>query len=180
MTDTTVGVIAMSLSTSVENYLSDSHIGYKVLEHPYSYNAIQTAKISHITPAHLAKAVVVKAGATYLMCVLPASHVLVLNWIDRDYSAGHSGHHQLVTEEELKGLFPDCELGAIPALGQAFDMKVVWDSSLRHADEVYLEAGDHRHIFQLSGQGFIEVMEKSDHATISCTPDTLKFYQHLH
>lgn len=170
----------MSLSPAVQTYLSNSHIGYQVLEHPHSRNSMQTARISHITPAHLAKAVVVKAGDTYLMCVVPASHVLVLNWIDRDYSADHHGHHQLVPEDELQGLFPDCELGAVPAIGQAYDMKVVWDSSLRHADEVYLEAGDHRHIFQLGGQEFMEVMEKSDHATISCTPDTLEFYQHLH
>lgn len=170
----------MGLSLVAECYLNDSHVHYQVLEHPRSQYSIQTARISHIAPAHLAKAVVLKAADHYLMCVLPASHRVVLSWIDRDYSHFHKSAHRLVGEAELSALFPDCELGAIPAIGQAFGIKVVWDSSMRYADEIYLEGGDHRHVFKLQGEEFMTLMDSCDHATISCTPDTLEFFQRLH
>lgn len=170
----------MSLSPVLQNYLGDSHIAYQLLEHPFSASAIETARATHIPPSQTVKAVVVKAAGQYMVCVLPASHTLVLSWIDRDYSAVHHGHHQLAQIEELKRLFPDCELGAVPALGQAYGLEVVWDSALRHADELYLEAGDHRHLYKLSGDEFIQLMEECDHATISCTPEALDFYHRLH
>lgn len=166
----------MNLSPSVENYLSQSQVPFEVLEHPRSSTSMQTAHSAHITPSQLAKAVVVKAQDEYMMCVLPASHVLVLDWVDRDYN----GRFKLATEEELNALFPDCESGAVPALGQAYGLKVVWDNSLRHADEVFFEAGDHRHLIHINHDEFLELMEKADHATISCTPDTIEYYQHMH
>ncbi len=170
----------MSLSAVLQSYLGGSHIGYQLLEHPLSCNAIESARYSHISPDLLVKAVVVKAAQNYMVCVLPASHTLVLGWIDRDYSAMHRGHHQLATTDELRLLFPDCEMGGVPALGQAYGLKVVWDSALRHADELYLEAGDHRHLYQVNGDEFIQLMENCDHATISCTPEALDFYHRLH
>lgn len=166
----------MSLSPAVETYLNRSNIGFDVLEHPKSITSMQTAHSAHVTPTQLAKAVIIKDQDRYMMCVLPASHILVMNWINRDYS----GHFKLATENELSPLFPDCETGAIPAVGQAYGIKVVWDNALRHASEIYFEGGDHRHLIHLGHDEFILLMRNSDNATISCTPDSLEFYQHMH
>lgn len=166
----------MSLSPTVQRYLNDKHVPYDLLDHPRSSTSLQAAHAAHVTPAQLAKAVVVRDRDEMLMCVLPASHQLVLNWVDRDYD----GHYQLVSEEDLAGLFPDCEAGAVPPLGQVYGMKVVWDNSLRHVDDVYLEAGDHRHLIHIGPGDFLSLMEQEDHATISCTPDTMEYYQHVH
>ncbi len=166
----------MRLSPAVESFLSQSHVPFDVLEHPHSTTSMQTAHSAHVTPSQLAKAVIVKDQDRYLMCVLPASHILVMNWIDRDYN----GHYRLATEDELRTLFPDCETGAVPPLGQAYGLKVVWDNSLRHADEIYFEAGDHRHLIHIGHDQFITLMESSDHATIGCTPETIEYYQHMH
>ncbi|WP_179957482.1 aminoacyl-tRNA deacylase [Exilibacterium tricleocarpae] len=166
----------MSLSPAVESYLSQSDIPFDVLEHPRSTTSMQTAHAAHVTPAQLAKAVVVRDQDRYMMCVLPASHILVMNWVDTDYK----GHYRLATEDELAKLFPDCEAGAVPPLGQAYGLHVVWDNTLRHADEVYFEGGDHRHLIHIGHDEFMRLMEDADHATISCTPDTVEYYQHMH
>lgn len=167
----------MSLSPVLQNYLGDSHISYQLLDYPFGSNTSNTAYV----PADLlVKAVVVKAAQNYMVCVLPSSHTLVLNWIDRDYSSLHHGRHQLATVDDLRRLFPDCELGVVPALGQAYGLDVVWDSALRHAEELYLEAGDHCHLYQINGDAFIQLMENCDHATISCSPEVLDFYHRLH
>jgi Ala-tRNA(Pro) deacylase len=166
----------MSLSPAIEHYLTELHIPFDLLEHPHSSSSLESARTAHITPAQLAKGVVVRHQDQLLMCVLPASHQLLLNWLDRDYG----GHHQLVNEQELGQLFPDCETGAVPALGQAYGIKVVWDNSLRHAEHVYLEAGDHRHLVHLQRDDFMSMMASQDHATISCTSDTAEYYRHMH
>jgi len=166
----------MNLSPAVESYLNQTKVPFEVLEHPHSSTSMQTAHSAHITPSQLAKAVIVKGPEGYMMCVLPASHVLVMNWVDRDYN----GRFKLATEDELKELFPDCEKGAVPALGQAYGLKVVWDNTLRHAEEVFFEAGDHRHLIHITHDEFLDLMKTADHATISCTPDTIEYYQHMH
>ncbi|MFV8817757.1 aminoacyl-tRNA deacylase [Haliea sp. E17] len=166
----------MSLSPVVENYLNTQHIPFDVVAHPHSSTSLQTAHAAHVTPAQLAKGVVIRSQDQVIMCILPACNQLILNWVERDYG----GHYQLVSEEELAGLFPDCEPGAVPALGQAYGMKVVWDNSLRHAEEVYLEAGDHRHLIHLGHGDFMSLMAKADYATISSAADTAEYYRHVH
>ncbi|MBN7796746.1 aminoacyl-tRNA deacylase [Parahaliea mediterranea] len=166
----------MSLSPAIEHYLNTQHVPFELLEHSRSSTSLQSAHLAHVTPAQLAKAVVVRRRDQLLMCVLPASHQLMLEWLNNDYG----GHYQLVSEQELAELFPDCDTGAIPPLGQAYGMKVVWDNSLRHTEHVYLEAGDHRHLVHLHKDDFMYLMATQDRATISCAADTVEYYRHVH
>lgn len=166
----------MSLSPAVENHLNSSNIRFEVVAHPRSSTSIQAARSAHVAPAQFAKAVVVRDREEYRMCVLPASNSLILNWVNRDYHA----HYRLVSEDDLTRLFPDCETGAVPPLGQVYGMPVVWDKSLRHVNDVYFEAGDHHHLIHIGHSDFMNLMEAGDHATISCSSDTMEYYQHLH
>ncbi len=165
----------MSLSPVVEAFLYQRKIPFDVLEHPHTNNSIQTAHSSHLTLSQLAKAIVVKDHKRYVMCVLPASRILVMDWVNSHCS----GRYRLVTEKELGKLFPDCETGAVPAVGEAYGMKVVWDNRLVDAEEIYFEGGDHRHLIHV-GDEFHALIEASDHADISSTPDMVDYYQHLH
>jgi len=166
----------MSLSPSVENHLKSRNIAFEIIAHPRSSTSIQAARSARVTPDHFAKAVVVKDRGGYRMCVLPASHSLVMKWLDRDYH----GHYHLVAEDDLGQLFPDCEIGAVPPFGQVYGMPMVWDNSLRHASDVYFEAGDHCHLVHIGHSDFMDLMQAGDYATISCSSETVEYYQHLH
>lgn len=166
----------MGLSRAIETFLYNNDIPFSVLEHSLSSCSMETAHYSHVQPSQLAKAVIVKNSQRYMVCVLPASHKLVMDWLDYDYDS----HYQLASEPEITRLFPDCEVGAIPVLGQAYGMKVVWDNALRHVDSVYFEGGDHRHLIQVSHDDFLALMEDADHATISCSADTIQHFQNIH
>jgi Ala-tRNA(Pro) deacylase len=74
---------------------------------------------------------------------------------------------KLATEDELKALFRDCETGAIPALSAAYGLKVIWDDQLKHAADIYIEAGDHEHLIHLSGEDFRQLMARLPHSVIS-------------
>ncbi|UTA47597.1 YbaK/EbsC family protein [Simiduia sp. 21SJ11W-1] len=166
----------MEVSRSIAHYLQSRQIPYQVIEHPPAYNALQTARTAQIAPIQMAKAVVVKEDDQYIMCILPATHLLVLDWLDRE----RAGRHRLALEAELNALFPDCAPGAIPALGQVYGMKVIWDNSLNNHDEIYFEAGDHRHLVHLAKQELMNLMCTVEHATIACPQANAEFRRITH
>jgi Ala-tRNA(Pro) deacylase len=114
--------------------------------------------------AHLAKAVVLKDETGHrLMAVVPSMNHLKLRWINKKMNH----HYDLVGEMELKELFRDCELGAIPALGQAFQMETICDDQLLDEPVVYLEGGDHEALIKLRQDEFSALMASVHHDRIS-------------
>ncbi|WP_370980620.1 aminoacyl-tRNA deacylase [Agaribacterium sp. ZY112] len=166
----------MALSPAVERYLMRSNIPFEVLNHPFSYNSLQSARNARISPSQLAKAVILKDRSHYLMCVVPSSNSLILNWLNRELEA----HYELASERELHKLFPDCETGAIPALGTPYGIDVIWDRALRHTQDVYLEGGDHRHLVHVTKDDFQTLMDDADLSTVSCASEALEIYRHIH
>ena len=51
---------------------------------------------------------------------------------------------RLLTEHELKALAPDCEVGAVPAVGALFDVPMIADHALRDDRDISFNAGSHR------------------------------------
>ncbi|TGT84562.1 YbaK/EbsC family protein, partial [Mesorhizobium sp. M5C.F.Ca.ET.164.01.1.1] len=60
----------------------------------------------------------------------------------------------LASEDEVVSLFGDCDVGAVPPIGAAYDVPVILDESLGAADDVYFEGGDHRTLVHVSGKDF--------------------------
>ena len=144
----------MVMASKLKSYLTDQGVDYQVLFHAHTGSSMATAEAAHIPGKQLAKAVVVKDDDGYLMVVVPsAAHV--------DLGALHR-HLQrplgLATEAELKELFPDCEIGAIPALGPAYGLATVWDEALAAEAAIYFEAGDHEMVVCVSREQFQQLM----------------------
>ena len=73
----------------------------------------------------------------------------------------------LACEEEFKALFEDCEVGAVPALGEAYGINVIWDDDLQYTADIYIEAGDHEHLIWLERRDFKKLMSSLPHSIIS-------------
>lgn len=153
----------MPIARSIRSYLEKHGVKYDVLTHPYTQSSMRTAEAAGVPGDQLAKAVVLKDGNGYLMAILPSTHHLdvdALNsLLDRDL--------ELVEEEDLAELFRDCELGALPPVGPAYDMQAVMDEALSGLADVYFEAGDHRELIHVSGEAFQLLQEKSGRGRIS-------------
>jgi Ala-tRNA(Pro) deacylase len=78
----------------------------------------------------------------------------------------------LATEQELQGLFTDCEVGAVPPLGQAYGIRTIVDRQLLDRDDIYFEGGDHRTVVHLKGGTFRRLMDKVPHRNISQRPSS--------
>ncbi len=154
----------MAISTTVYNWLQDHHVDYDVLAHSHSSSSMQTAIAAHIPARQLAKAVVLKDPAGHhFMAVVPAANRVRMHEL-RDMLADDL---QLVSEQELSDIFPDCETGAVPALGQPYGIDMIWDDELQQTSDVYLEGGDHEQLIHLDRQVFESLMLESQHGDIS-------------
>lgn len=159
-----------------EAYLAEHRVRFETMGHPLTHSSLETAHLAGISPAQLIKSLVLWNSEYYLMCLLPASHVLVLDWVDRETGF----RHRLASEEEVERLLQGCEPGAVPAVGQAFDLPVLWDHCLSQLDDVYFEAGDHRHLIHMDGTEFRSLLDQDCAISLSCTPDAAEHIHHIH
>lgn len=130
----------MSISQTLKEYLDHEHVHYEVLPHPEAFRAALVAQTLHTAAKEIAKVVVVKADDRFVMTVLPASWNVDLHRL-RDVFMAH--HVRLATEDEIKNLFPDCELGAMPPFGNLYGLHVYVDQSLTEDEEITFQAGSH-------------------------------------
>ena len=148
----------MSLSPSLKDYLENQAVRYETLSHPRTQSSVDSAIAAHIPGEQLAKAVIVKDGEDYLMVVVPASHHLNLGRLHH-----HLGHEVgLATEEEVFNLFPDCDEGAIPPVGAAYDLRTLVDSDLVNQPDIFFESGDHRNLVKMSGQQYSDLLSGAE------------------
>jgi Ala-tRNA(Pro) deacylase len=153
----------MAIATTLKSYLDKRGVEYDTVEHTHTDTAMDSAKSAHVPPYQMAKAVVLEDEDGYIVSVLPSNNRLNLAWVSEELNRDL----KLATEPELRKLFKDCETGAIPALSDAYGLKVIWDDQLKHASDVYIEAGDHEHLIHLRGEDFKQLMESLPHSIIS-------------
>ena len=136
----------MSISRSLDAYLNHERVHYDVLPHPEAFRALAIAQMLHTPEKKVAKVVIVKVGKQFVMTVLPASWNVDLHRL-RTVFATHSV--RLATEAELTGLFPDCELGAMPPFGNLYKIPVYVDRSLTEDEEIVFQAGTHSNAIRM-------------------------------
>lgn len=148
----------MAISNTLKRYLDHSGIAYEIVKHPYSASSQKTAEAAHVSGQRLAKGVLLYDGLGYLLAVLPSPlHIDIdeLNeMLGRDLD--------LVDEEEISQLFPDCDVGAIPPIGEAFKLEVVLDIHLCDEPDIYFEAGDHVDLVRVGGTDFQTLLKGAE------------------
>jgi len=153
----------MAIAATLKSYLDAHGVHYEMVEHAHTESSIDSARSAHVPPHQMAKAVVLQDDDGYIVSVVPSNNRLNLGWVNEELERDL----RLATEAELKSLFRDCATGAIPALSEAYGLKVIWDDQLKHASDIYIEAGDHEHLIHLRGQDFRSLMERLPHSVIS-------------
>lgn len=143
----------MPISARIKNHLEENKIRYSLLTHPSAYTAQGAAAVMHVPGGEVAKTVVVEVGKDYYLVVLPASYHM---------NPGRLAHLigrpvRLATETEFSSLFPDCELGAMPPLGELYGLGVYVDESLAADKEIIFNAGTHRDAIRMEFDDFVSL-----------------------
>ena len=152
----------MAIAPILQKHL-DRNVTYEVLTHDPTMSSTRTAQACHVSGDRLAKAIVLRHNGGYLLAVLPATHHVSL----ADLKTQISDDIDLANEEEIRKLFPDCALGAIPPVGECYELDVIVDDSIQAQPDVYLEGGDHTTLVHLDQAQFARLMAEARHGRFS-------------
>ena len=157
----------MAIAMTLKAFLEDHHVAYDMVEHAHSGTSLESAHSAHVPSHQVAKAVVLEDDRGYVVSVVPSTNRLDLKWVSETLGRDL----EMATESELRGLFEDCDLGAVPALSNAYGLDVVWDDQFKGVSDIYIEAGDHEHLVHIRGEDFRKLMQDMPHSIISAEKD---------
>ncbi len=135
----------------LKELLDGSGVKYVAVSHSPAYTAQEVAASAHVPGKELAKTVIVKIDGKMAMAVLPASYQLDMGLLK---DAAGAKQVELASESDFKGLFPDCELGAMPPFGNLYGMEVYSAQSLAEDEQIAFAAGSHSELVRLAYKDF--------------------------
>lgn len=128
------------ISAKLQDYLSGNQIDYSISLHRPAYTAKDIAANDHTPLRHMTKSVVFIADGAYGMALLPADMHIDAYALGKAVGAREL---QLACETELRRLFPDVEVGAMPPFANLYGIPVYIDEHLASRHEVAFNAGSH-------------------------------------
>lgn len=141
----------MSVSAKLKTYLDEHETPYEVLTHEEVFTSMQTAEKQEIPGKEFAKCVVIQYDGKYAMAALPSTHKVNL---DKLAKAVKAKDVSIATETEFGKLFPDCDLGAMPPLGQLYNMPLWVDKALAKDEQIVFNAGSHTDTIRIKFKDF--------------------------
>jgi len=124
------------------DWLRQHDVDHELHEHVQTFTARSTARAEGVPPQTFAKVVGVGTDDDRVALVL----VDATDHVDLRKAAAalDASSVRLLDEPELAALAPDCEAGAIPAVGILFDVPMLADTAVREDPEISFNAGSHR------------------------------------
>lgn len=129
----------MTVFDRIRDKLTAAGIAFGVLHHAPVFTSEEAAAVRGVALSSGAKALIVKAGESFVLLIVPADRKL-----DSKKARGALGvkSTRFATREEveqLTGLQP----GSIPPFGSLFDLPTVCDPALQCNETINFNAGDH-------------------------------------
>ena len=128
------------VTLTVQEFLRRGNVAYTVFQHAPAFTAQEEAAVTHVPGRNWAKPVVCFADGEPIQAVVPADREVDLERL-ADVTSAHEV--RLADESELRWLYPDCELGAMPPFGPLYKQAVYVDEGLTRDDEIVFNAGTH-------------------------------------
>jgi len=153
----------MAIAMTLKDYLENQDIRYDVLAHEKTRTSTETASVAHVPGDQLAKTVILEDDLGYVMVVVPATHQVEMSAVDDQLRRRLTLAHEV----EFPRLFTDCDLGALPPVGDAYGIETMVDDSLAEQPDIYFEAGDHELLVHVTNEQFDTLMADAMHGHFS-------------
>ena len=152
----------MRMAMTLQRRLDNAHCNYDLVPHAHSSTSLESARAAGVPAERVAKSVLLDdRHGNYLMAVLPANRHLDMSKVRA------TGPWQLTRESGLPHLFADCERGAIPAVGDAYEIKMLLDPTLTRQGDVYVEAGNHDYLVHMSMEQYLKLVPHAEVREVS-------------
>jgi Ala-tRNA(Pro) deacylase len=135
----------------LKEFLDKQKTKYISIQHSAAFTAQEVAASTHVSGRDFAKTVIVKIESRLVMVVLPANRKVVLSDLCEPLGVDKVN---LATEEEFRGKFPDCEIGAMPPFGNLYGMEVYVAPGLAEEQEITFNAGTHTEVIKMAYKDF--------------------------
>ena len=146
----------MSDTSLIHEFLRDARVPYSVLPHRPAFTAQEEAAATHVPGRDWAKVVVCIVDGEPIEAVLPAPTVVDL---DRLLDLTGGSRIRLAQEDELRRLFPGCEVGAMPPFGPMYGQAVFADAALTADQEIVFNGGTHREAIVMRWSDFARTVK---------------------
>jgi len=146
----------MTIAARIEEYLEEAGVQFEVIDHPPAFTAQEEAAASHVPGRQWAKTVEVLLDGRPVICAVPATRRLDL---EKLRAATGAENARLAREGELPGLFPDCDLGAMPPFGNLYGQTTFVDEGLRESERIAFHAGDHTSSIEIAYSDFERLVD---------------------
>jgi len=144
----------MAIPQRIRDYLDSQNVPYETLHHSQAFTAQEVAHSLHVSGKKCVKAVAARGDNKPVLVVMPASHRLNFQELK---SALKAHQLEMLVESELVGLFPDCDLGAVPPLGNLYGIEVWVDRAVASAERVLFCAGTHEDCIRMRYSDFAKL-----------------------
>ena len=153
----------MGVAITLKEYLSEHGANFETIQHSRTASTLESAQMAHVPGDRMIKSVLLGDDQSYVMALIPATHRLELGRINDLYHR----NLRLITEDELASAFSDCEIGAVPPLGDAYGIETCVDPTLLEMPEVFFESGDHEVLIRMDGEKFKQLLGETIAARVS-------------
>lgn len=144
------------IANTLKKFLNIRDVKYVTIQHSPAYTAQEVASSAHVAGRDFAKTVIVKNNGEMAMVVLPADRKIVIADLREMLDTPHL---MLASEAEFKGLFPDCEPGAMPPFGNLYGLPVFVSLDLAIEPEIAFNAGTHTEVIKMSYTDFAMLVD---------------------
>ena len=145
----------MPVMSTIHEFLREAHVPYTVVPHRPAYSAQDEAAATHVPGRDWGKVVVCIIDGEPVEAVVPAPSMVNL---DRLMELAGGSEIRMADEEELRCLFPECEVGAMPPFGPLYGQTVYVDAALALEDEIVFNAGTHRDAIAMRWSDFVKMV----------------------
>jgi Ala-tRNA(Pro) deacylase len=146
----------MSIPHAITEFLNQQEVPYEAIHHRRDYTAQETAADTHTKGRDFAKTVILFADNKYCLAVLPAVRHIDMQKAKKEL---HAKNVALATEEEIRTICTDCEVGAMPPLGPLYQLPVYVSPELRDDRMITFNAGTHEDVIRLLYEDFEKVVK---------------------
>ena len=140
----------------IKEFLDQNNIKYLSIKHSRAYTAQEIAASAHIDGRKIAKTVVLKVDGQLVFAVLPATYKIDF---DLFKEALGTENVRLANEQEFMDKCPGCEVGAMPPMGNLFNIETYVAASLVEEEEIAFNAGNHTELIRMNYVDFEKLVQ---------------------
>jgi len=145
----------MSTLQTCLNYLRAQQVRFAHTTHSAAYTAEEVALAEYMPPNRMAKTVMLRHSEGFVMVVIPADAYVDLENVRMVIAVPDLF---VAEERDLALLFPSSEVGAMPPLGNLYNIPVYLDRRIANREFIAFNAGTHRDVIHMRVADFRQLV----------------------